>query len=352
MKYLVSGIGPSDWGVGRLMRAMGPRYKSLGYSVVYRRMAQSIRQKFRNGYYLQAFLELPNRYLGLLAFNMKCYFMKSATVIVVHPQTIGFARLFRLIERNTVSIYVVDNSFFCIRSYNTNPVSNTECLKCLNSIVPDDLCQPFPVGMDKEENILFLKKLKEYSNSLTFLAQSDLQRQLLQEHFGVTANIRVIGMDTGEIEASRVKYLESINFVCQYDIVFHGASIIAKGLLYVVELAEELPEYRFLVPDEIQKVRDVTNRPVPNNIICKKMTWETGLKHAVINARLVLNPSLWSATIEGALLKSAAFNKNVATIRTQFGYEAEIKIITNHLRLDQDVKSAAQKIRAFLNDCA
>jgi hypothetical protein len=218
--------------------------------------------------------------------------------------------------------------------------------------VPDDLCQPFPTGMDKEENIFFLKKLKEYSNSLTFLAQSDLQRQLLQEHFGVTANIRVIGMDTGEIEASRVKYIESINSVCQYDIVFHGASIIAKGLLFVVELAEELPEYRFLVPDEIQNVRDVTNRPIPNNIICKKMTWETGLKDAVINARLVLNPSLWSATIEGALLKSAAFNKNVATIRTRFGYEGEIKVITNHLRLEEDIKSAAQNIRAFLNDYA
>ncbi len=310
-------------------------------------MPQSIRQQFRNGYYLLALLEYPKRYFGILAFNLKCYFIKSATVVVIHPQTIGFARLFRLIERNEVSIYVVDNSFFCVRSYNTHPVTNTECLTCVGSIEPDELCQPFPVGMDKEKNVSYLKKLHQYSSALTFLAQSELQRQLLQGHFGPTASIKVIGMDTGEIESAKLK---STNTVCQYDIVFHGASIIAKGLLYVVELAEELPEYQFLIPDEMLNVRKVLKRIIPINVICKKMTWETGLKDAVLNARLVLNPSIWSASIEGALLKSAAFNKNVATVRTRFGYEAEIKVITNHLRLENDIESSAQKIRDFLNE--
>jgi hypothetical protein len=49
-------------------------------------------------------------------------------------------------------------------------------------------------------------------------------------------------------------------------------------------------------------------------------TWETGLKEKIINSKIVLNPSLWSSPVEGALLKSIKYNGcvSVANILSSF----------------------------------
>jgi len=73
------------------------------------------------------------------------------------------------------------------------------------------------------------------------------------------------------------------------------------------------------------------------------MTWETGLAKEVKKAKLVLVPSLWSAPIEGALLKSIIFGRSVAVVDepTAFASRLPDELV---LRLPSDVGQAADKL--------
>jgi hypothetical protein len=347
MKYLISGIGPGVSGVGRLMCSLKPRFELDGFKVIYRRESKSIRRfRERKQYYL-AIRELILREVDHLWFYIKVRFIKNSDLICIHPQTIGFNLLFILQRSNKVSLYVMDNSFFCIRSYNVHPIKNTECLKCIGSINPDPLCSPFPVKISFSRNVEFLKKLQKLSDGFTFLVQNHLQGRLIKEHFGIKPKVSIIGMDTNELVNTDVKYQKEAR---TYDVVFHGHPIISKGLLYVVQLADEIPELVFFIPGAKKSIESTLGRDLPANIICELITWETGLKQVVANAKLVINPSVWSAPIEGALVKSAAFNANVATVRTEYGFEGEITTIKNHLRLSRDVKIGARELRVFISE--
>ena len=99
----------------------------------------------------------------------------------------------------------------------------------------------------------------------------------------------------------------------RFDIVFHGAAIAPKGIFFLLKLAELMPDYSFLVPDSYSNVYRVTKLEAPNNVSFVQMSWESGLRQAVSSARLVINPSMWSAPIEGALVKSAKFNNNATS---------------------------------------
>ena len=201
-------------------------------------------------------------------------------------------------------------------------------------------------------SIFYLKIFNRLSSRLHFLAQNELQANLLAAHFGPHINISVIGMNAEADELSRE--LPSItqgrfDHVVTHDVVFHGASHVAKGLLYVLQLAELMPEFSFLIPDEFSNVARIAEMSPSANVCCELMNWETGLRDAVSSARLVINPSMWSAPIEGALVKSAKYNKNVATVESQYGYEAEIRTIANHLRLPLDPILASEILRDFLS---
>ena len=80
------------------------------------------------------------------------------------------------------------------------------------------------------------------------------------------------------------------------------------------------------------------------------MTWESGLQDYVVNAKVVIHPSQWSAPIEGALIKSAKLNSNVATVSTLFGYEAEANTIRNHIRLSPDPHRGALQLDIAIQD--
>ena len=88
---------------------------------------------------------------------------------------------------------------------------------------------------------------------------------------------------------------------------------------------------------------------LPDNIDCIDITWGTGLKEYVRCADLVMNPSLWSAPIEGALVKSASYNKVVATVQSKYGFESEVKEIKNHIRLSNDIEIAAKQLADYLS---
>ena len=60
------------------------------------------------------------------------------------------------------------------------------------------------------------------------------------------------------------------------------------------------------------------------NVITSDIRWESGLKEIVINAKIVLTPSLWSYTPEAAMLKSIIVNGCVAINKSKFGFNNEM----------------------------
>ena len=252
-----------------------------------------------------------------------------------------------------VYLYLMDNSFFCICSYNTHPLTHDECLQCVAQLRPHRLCSPLPVKIPKILNVFYLKYFQIISTRLKFLAQNTLQKKLLLLHFGSHIDVSVIGMNAESISSPN-EVLESAvdhsSNSIRFDVVFHGASSAPKGLIYVLELAKYSPELTFLVPDSKHNIIRNTSLSPPNNISCIPMSWESGLRDAVSSARLVINPSMWSAPIEGALIKSAKYNNNVATVTSKYAYEAEVSFIVNHLRLPRDPLLASNMLREFLID--
>ncbi|MBC7417823.1 MAG: hypothetical protein H7325_06685 [Pedobacter sp.] len=351
-KFLVSGIPPSNGGVGRLMKMMVPRAQEHGYSIICKRENKSIRRLLDNKNIFLGVKELVERIFNNIVFHIKSSLIKKSIVLILHPQTIGFNTFLKIIKRNTVYFYVMDNSFFCLRSYNIHPITKKECLICVtNPANALKECMPFPVNYQRADNIEYLKTLKGVSQKVFFLAQNKKQKELLDLHFGAGISCTIVGLDTGEVDFQSTKSPFTQLHDTPYDLVYHGVENFAKGIGYFVELAILLPEFSCFLPCSQLIVENILGKKVTEkNIIFKECTWETGLKNAVTSARLVINPSLWSYPIEGALLKSIFYNGNVAVVETEYGFAQEIISESDVLCLPINLSIAAKKVRFFLND--
>lgn len=347
-KYLISGLGISESGVGRLMRNLTSQAREYEFSVIARRNNGSVKEMFNRRRYAGVLIELMLRYLDRVIFYIKVFSVSGSVIVFVHPQTVGFKLFLRLIRRNKVYFYVMDNSFFCIRSYNNDPDREVECLRCLDS--PENTlskCQPFPVNIKKSDNIDYLRQLGALSNKVFFLVQTQSQAKLIVARFGTNTRYEVVGLDTGELNwEENIMPDDQENNAEHYDLVFHGAPSIAKGLRYFVELAETLSELSAFIPSSKIVCESVLKRKIyAKNIVFSNCTWESGLKNIIKNCELVINPSLWSAPIEGALQKSIFFSKKVATVESEFGYEREILASDVFIRLPKSVADSAVLIR-------
>jgi len=352
-KFIVSGIDASSTtGVGRLMRRIAPRAQHFDFSLICKRDNQSLRNMLGKKNLLAAVMEVVARNIDYLIFYIRTSLIRNSIVLFLHPQTAGFKTLFKLIKTNKVYFYILDNSFFCLRSYNNHPVTHTECLICINNPMNAlSQCMPFPVNYQKAENIEFLNKLKKVSKKVFFLAQNQNQKMLLQIHFGNDIDCAIVGLDTGEIALQDFCSPISQSNNTSYDLVYHGTAQFAKGVGYFVEIAILMPDYSCFMPVSKIAIEHVLGKKITaKNIVFNECTWETGLKNAVISAKLVVNPSLWSSPIEGALLKSVFFNGNVAVVETQFGFPQEVKGECNFLYLPLNTARAAQIIRHFLSE--
>jgi hypothetical protein len=65
-------------------------------------------------------------------------------------------------------------------------------------------------------------------------------------------------------------------------------------------------------------------KPKKNWAGSESISWKTGLKEAVMNVSIVINPSLWSSPVEGALLKSIKYNGCVAILPIEYSFQKEI----------------------------
>lgn len=340
-KYLISGIAPSRGGVGYLMYNLEKLAVTYKYDVIYpKHINKSIRKNLFNPFFV--INEILKRRKSKYTFASKLKTIKNSEVILIHPQTIGYESFLVLLKDNEViKTYVMDNSFFCIKSYNI--LNGSECLKCLNDIDSvDRTCAPFPTNYDKDRNLSYLKTYQSFASKIIFYTQNNKQSDLVKNHFGKKTKVCQIGLKTGEFfEKDFVKDKNK-----QYDVVYHGANVEAKGFLYFIELAKKMHGYTFFIPYNSEKI---PYSILPNNLICKDVTWNTGLKEMVINAKLVLCPSLWSAPIEGALLKSIHYNGNVGIVSTKYGFGNDIPNDTV-LKLSADIHDATEQIYDFFTN--
>ena len=93
---------------------------------------------------------------------------------------------------------------------------------------------------------------------------------------------------------------------------------------------------------------DIKDFQYIDNIDFISMSWGTGLKTAVANCKIVINPSLWSAPVEGALLKSIKYNGCVAIVPGDFSFQKEIPLDTV-IHLDTDITKSVKILASILS---
>jgi hypothetical protein len=321
--FLVSGLAASDnGGVGILMKHLIPAAISNGYSIITRRDNQSIERYLKEKAYFKVVQEYIARWLDGWLFQYRTAAIKGSVVLMIHPQSIGYPKAFRIIQNNRVFLYVMDTSFFCIQAYNYDPIEKKECFRCLQNF--DNIletCLSDHSGEGAAAMISNLKSLQQAGQQLHFLLQNKAQQALVKQFFGGSIQSDVVGLDTGELPAITEKDERGTGF----DIVYHGSLYLAKGIEYTVNLALALPELQFFIPVAAEKViAKLPQAGTAKNITFSACSWQTGLMLEIQRARFVINPSLWSAPIEGALIKSIAYNGNVISVATEYGYEKEV----------------------------
>lgn len=322
-KYLIAGLPPGDSGSGRFFRVLFRQAIDCDFSVI---------------------SPLPGQELTS-AEREQISTIRNSTVVIAHPQYLGLRLVEELIENNSdIRMYVLDNGFFCLQSYNHIAGEMRECLECLgNPTKVNPNCSSFPIAYPTSENTAFLLFLQRHAMKIRFFCQTQGQQQMLQRQFGERVQATVVGMSTNEcIEEEFSPSPEQ-----KFDLVYHGAVHSAKGILFAIQLASLLPELRILFPCHIEEVYSLIGRrdiPFSENCIFIPMTWESGLKEHVIHCRVVLVPSLWSAPVEGSLIKSIFYNGRVAVVDTTFGFHKEIpeQFVC---RLTPDLRASAEKIR-------
>ncbi|MEO1024894.1 MAG: hypothetical protein AAFX07_04985 [Pseudomonadota bacterium] len=271
-------------------------------------------------------------------------------VLLLHPQDIGFNATLRIIKlmRGNCWIYLLDSSFFCIRSYNFMPMETSACLRCLAD--PSQYaakkfgCAPFP--RQTFSAMTFVRKLRALARSgkVSFFAQNQRQATLAEQQFGV--NVPVVGLWTAELERSLVlettESSEPVRAETRWDVVFHGNDIPAKGSRWALSVAQHAPGLSFLFP--FKRPEDFKNQP--DNCDFVEMCWTSGLKEAVSDCEVALSPSAWSAPIEGALIKNIRYASVTAVLKNETSFSDEIpNTVVLHLENEPE-KAAEQLVKA------
>jgi hypothetical protein len=255
---------------------------------------------------------------------------EAESLILLHPQSIGGRWCLDLIRRrrHPTWIYLLDSSFFCIRSYNHLALEHDACTRCIGGVwsaAKDHGCRPYPAGHDCGPT--FLEEVRSFAAAgrVRFMAQNPGQAALAERHFGPRWPVPVVGMwtvDLAEAFAAGSRSPVSPPHVASYDVVFHGGDHPAKGFGWALDVARRLPAARFLFPMRWNSGAGWGERPA--NCDFTAMTWESGLEDAVASSLVTLVPSLWSAPVEGALVKSIVVGRAVAAPAIESGFVADL----------------------------
>jgi hypothetical protein len=271
-------------------------------------------------------------------------FVEAPRLLVLHPQEIGVRWLDKLIEHRCTlglktEIFLLDASFFCVRSYNHLTNEYAPCLRCLHEGPSAALaigCKPFPIS--DQWAFSFIHNLRERATlrQLVFWTQTAGYITLLQAFAGEHIDARVAGLWTDDFEGLEADVPRAEPLA---DIVYHGTWHEAKGGPWALRLAAALPERRFLFP-----CRRPTGHAAPANIVFRPMTWDQGLAGQVRSTPLCVVPSLWTAPIEAALVKSIAHAPATATFAPPQSFAASLPAGLV-LALPESPNAAAETLR-------
>ncbi|MEI8283805.1 MAG: hypothetical protein WCG52_02335 [bacterium] len=249
-------------------------------------------------------------------------------LVLMHFQEIGFDWCLRLLRARKsqapVWFFLFDSAFFCRKSYNHIDGENSECLRCLGGDFQqaDHLgCQAFPRRSSKATKLLKVMMSAAREGKVAFFAQNDAQKCLAERHFGATAKVVTSGTWTDDFDGltTAVADISPPDSQPEYDVVFHANPSSAKGFGWALEVAKNAPRLRFLFPSEKPQ-----NVDAPNNCTFLPLRWDTGLSGQVRSAPVTLLPSLWSAPVEGALLKSILVARKVAVADVKSAYSGQL----------------------------
>jgi len=322
--YIYSGIQPGKKGTGNFLsffihqlRSQNIKFKLISFYTPSATSLISFAKKIGIVKYLRSiFLYISRRFSS----GNK---ISNSLVILFHLQSLGLNNVANLILNNKVYIYVLDNFFFCKKSYNYIE-GNKPCLKCLNSVDESikNNCDFLLSYQNHDDYLNLLNVIKSNLDSILFLTQNDNQSEMIKLKFGQSANITKLGMLINLDED--INNLTNNKFI-KYDFVYHNTNLDAKGISFFIQLAKLMPEYKFLVPYSMSDINQ-QNKKIEriSNVDFISMTWYDGLKVCVENCKIVINPSIWSAPVEGALLKSIKFNGCVAIIPSDYSFQKEI----------------------------
>jgi hypothetical protein len=337
---IVSGIPPGSSGTGRFMTYLA---RSGFRLVVGDQYEVSPRALVRRGRFATAAMVIARYYwrqARLSLFLLAAARQKDLDLIVMHPQSLGMQRTIELLEaREHTGLYLLDSSFFCIRSYNFRAGEDAPCLACLGN-GGDGIarygCQTWPTTeVFAHEFVVRLKRLVKAGRVQVF-AQNPTQARLATVHFGVP--VEPYGLWTGDWDDCFTDAPPTLP-ASGFDVVLHGAQVEAKGAYWLARVAELCPNLQFLMP--FPRPLDMS---APDNCNFRPMSWETGLREAVEAAPVTIVPSLWSASIEGALVKSLVVARAVAVRENESAYAADLPDGLA-LVLPRDVASAAEVLR-------
>jgi hypothetical protein len=350
----ISSIGPGNGGAGRFVSKLvsevnnSPNKNDIKFLFLEKGIYAPRLAFLNKKYFLTIFL-IIKKFIRFLYFNISLFFClkKHSKVIFILPNLLKH-RFFVKITKNSQQnyLYVLDNSFFCLKHYNKLSHENFPCLRCLDNIKSH---LDFNCGLDERNKDLkyieYLTKLNT-EGKIKFLAQNLNQKKLLEKFF-LDSETTVVGMIPHDFPSEFPQNYSSINSNQKiFDIVYHGPDVDAKGISWVLELSQKLPQYSFLLPI------NCTGIPKDKYLNCtfNAVNWETGLEFHIRNAKIILVPSIWTAPIEGALIKSIIYGKIVATFSFPFAFSSELppKLI---ITLEPDINLSANIIsKAIEND--
>ena len=334
---VVSGIPAGDGGTGQFVAHLLERMSELAGNRIKlvsrpeRLALWQIKAWVRSKSYQRAAREiLRHAYLlGRFWLDMCFLFIhRRQKLILLHPQNLGYRLAIRLLESRTIQplIYLLDSSFFCVASYNHVKGESGSCLRCIEDgfdQIDKNGCKPFP-RLDWAA-FKFAPRLQVLikAGCVKVATQSLRQAMLAQRQFELSALPPVVGLWTQDFDEVFSKNNKPSPAVAPathtWDVLFHGHCLDAKGASWTAAVAALCPDLRFMFPFP---------RPdwfvVTSNCSFVPCTWESGLRNEMTKSRFVIVPSLWSAPIEGALIKSIACAKAVVVVNNSTSFCDEL----------------------------
>jgi hypothetical protein len=343
---IISGAPPGPSGTGRFVAYLEEQGATL---LCAPKLKEPKTHMLREGKIFSLLIEIVVFYINKVIFLFRFKQLEknnSCHIVLLHPQFIGMRRTIRFIKNSPaeISFYILDNSYFCVRSYNHIPGTNKPCLECLGGDLhpqQSNNCMPHPIRSDYAmEYVTELKTLVQ-KDKVKLMAQCQSQAALAQRHFN--RDVPVVGLwanDWNEVFEDKIiqeKHNET------WDVVFHGFSEEAKGAQWLLEVASYCPQLTFLFPFPKSWLTQKSKNKY-DNCTFRFIKWETGLKEIVSSAGIVIAPSLWSAAVEGSLVKSLVISNAVAVVNAEGSYSEELPDGLL-IKLPKDAKQAAKILK-------